>query len=78
MRSTETPTAKVKRSACRAPAAITLGPVAATSTGTFGCVERSHRNLLAAGPPAIPSAEDDRTSPRPSTSTSKSTSSPRR
>jgi hypothetical protein len=65
------PTAKLMRSARRAAIAIRRGPVAATSTGTFGSSRESHARRLAFGASARPSVARF-------ASGSKGTSSPRR
>ena len=49
MRSAPAPTLKVTRSASRAPMAMTLGPVAATSSGTLETSGESQRSAVPSG-----------------------------
>ena len=65
------------RSACRAAMPITLGPVAATSTGTFG-PSPIQRMLLAEGPWARPSFSASGAASSGTPVFSKATSLPRR
>ena len=72
------PTANVTASASRAAISITLGPEAATSTGTLGWPSRSQRSLLTVGSLSMCSVSDERSPLTASLARSNGTSSRRR